>query len=160
MQTLREFPDDSYLSFDSGSFDEWCVYYIDKNGKEPPRDIDYFSKLVMYAKKYGNDVIYADFVGLYDKTGKNVDETAWEYINDIILKFDESDRLEINKLFSIIYMAMISEENKENTRLGKRIKRLGIYKLLIEQKDVTTAANFMRGMSWRDINILCSLYGF
>ena len=57
-------------------------------------------------------------------------------------------------------MAMIAEERKQYTRLGKRIKRLGIYKLLIEKSNIYEAANFMRGMNWKDIDELCKNRGF
>ena len=66
----------------------------------------------------------------------------------------------IDVIFSILYMAMIAEERKKNTRLGKRIKRLGIHKLLIEKSNVLDAANFMRGMGWREIDSLCRARGF
>ena len=70
------------------------------------------------------------------------------------------DALLVDVIFSILYMAMIAEEQKANTRLGKRIKRLGIYKLLIENRSVYEAANFMRGMGWREIAKLCEERGF
>ncbi len=54
----------------------------------------------------------------------------------------------------------IAEERKAGTRLGKRIKRLGIHMLLIENTPVQEAANFMRGMRWRDIARLCEERGF
>ena len=55
---------------------------------------------------------------------------------------------------------MIAEENKKNTKLGKRIKRLGIYELLYGEKNVEYATNFMKGMNWRDIEQLCKEKGF
>jgi len=55
---------------------------------------------------------------------------------------------------------MIAEERKANTRLGKRIKRLGIHALLMESVSVANAANFMRGMGWREIDRLCRERGF
>lgn len=55
---------------------------------------------------------------------------------------------------------MISEENYPNTKLGKRIKRLGIYEMLYSQRTVYDAANFMRGMSWKEIERLCEERGF
>lgn len=55
---------------------------------------------------------------------------------------------------------MIAEKRKQYTRLGKRIKRLGIYKLLIEKSNIYEAANFMRGMNWKDIDKLCKNRGF
>lgn len=63
-------------------------------------------------------------------------------------------------MFTILYMAMIAEEKKEHTKLGKRIKRLGVHKLLIEGVPVNEAANFMRGMGWREIDKMCSKFGF
>ena len=66
----------------------------------------------------------------------------------------------MEKILSILYMAMIAEEKKEYTRLGKRIKRLGIHKLLLEDSSVKDAANFMRGMNWRQIAKLCEDRGF
>ena len=57
-------------------------------------------------------------------------------------------------------MGMLAEENKAFTRLGKRIKRLGMHKLLIENETVADAANFMRGMGWRQIDAMCKERGF
>ena len=68
--------------------------------------------------------------------------------------------LEFSKIFSILYMGMLAEENKAHTRLGKRIKRLGMHKLLIENESVDTAANFMRKMKWYEIDSLCRSRGF
>lgn len=55
---------------------------------------------------------------------------------------------------------MISEEQKENTRLGKKIKYLGIHVLLKENKDIEETVNFRHGMGWRDILALCVARGF
>jgi hypothetical protein len=55
---------------------------------------------------------------------------------------------------------MLAEEKKAGTRLGKRIKRLGVHKLLIEKRTVDEAANFMRGMNWRTIDTMCKERGF
>ena len=63
-------------------------------------------------------------------------------------------------IFSILYLAMISEENKKNTKLGKRIKRLGIYSLLKENKSVEESATFMKKMKWREIDKMCIERGF
>ena len=55
---------------------------------------------------------------------------------------------------------MIAEENKAFTRLGRRIKRLGVYGLLLEDMSVEHAADFTRGMRWKDIAAMCSERGF
>ena len=68
--------------------------------------------------------------------------------------------LKFAKVFSILYMGMVAEENKRFTRLGKRIKRLGMHMLLVERQDVDYAANFMRNMKWREIDVMCRERGF
>ena len=57
-------------------------------------------------------------------------------------------------------MAMIAEEQKQFTRLGKRIKCLGIHMLLFEEKSVHEEANLTLDMGWRDIAALCDERGF
>ena len=96
---------------------------------------------------------------VYNLTGKEVEQPALAEISRISASYGR-DALDVDVIFSILYMAMIAEERKKYTRLGKRIKRLGIYKLLIEKRSVYEAANFMRGMGWRDIDALCRERGF
>ena len=159
-QLIKSFVDGSYLEYDRGSFDDWCVYLTKSNGiRRPPRDVDYFNQLKHFTGKYGVDRIYNDYVRVYDLTGKQVEASALSNITAIASSYG-NDALEIDVIFSILYMAMIAEERKKFTRLGKRIKRLGIYKLLIENRSVGEAANFMRGMGWRDIDYLCRERGF
>ena len=159
-QIIKAFQDGSVLEYDRGKFDEWCVYLTRPSGvRRPPRDIDYFIQLKQLAEKYGINKVYGDYTCVYDLTGKTVSQEALRRISVIADSYEE-DALLVDIIFSILYMAMISEEQKANTRLGKRIKRLGIYKLLNENKSVHEAANFMRGMGWRDIAKLCEERGF
>ena len=58
------------------------------------------------------------------------------------------------------YDLCICLDSADEKRLGKRIKRLGIHELLVEGKSVSDAANFMRGMGWREIDSICRGYGF
>ena len=157
---IKEFNDGSYLEYDRGSFDDWCVYLTKTDGtRKPPRDIDYFQQLKNLSNTYGSDRVYDDYVKVYELTGKSVDDNVLNEISEISNKYGE-DSLEVDIIFSILYMAMIAEENKAFTKLGKRIKRLGIYKLLIENNSVQQSANFMRGMGWREISDLCNERGF
>ena len=159
-QMIKKFADGSFLEYDRGSFDDWCVYFTQPSGsRRPPRDTDYFSALKSYAAKYGVQKIYNDYVLVYELTGKRVEAESLRQITEISRWYDQ-DALQIDIIFSILYMAMIAEEQKKNTRLGKRIKRLGIYVLLIENKTVSEAANFMRGMGWKEIDGLCRQRGF
>ena len=160
-QVIKIFSDGSFLEYDHGSFDDWCVYITKLDGsRRPPRDMDYFIQLKVLEHVYGVDKVYGDYVEVYNITGKEVCESGLDFITKIAETYAPEDALLVDTIFSILYMAMIAEERKSNTRLGKRIKRLGIYKLLIENKSVVESANFMRGMGWRDIDALCRVRGF
>lgn len=53
-QLIKHFPDGSFLEYDRGGFDDWCVYLTDASGKrKPPRDIDYFAQLRSLAERFG-----------------------------------------------------------------------------------------------------------
>ena len=159
-QLIKEFENGTFLEYDRGGFDDWCVYFTDTNGtRKPPRDVDYFKQLTELAEKYSVEKVYTDYVQVYNLTGKEVEQPALAEISRISASYGR-DALDVDVIFSILYMAMIAEERKKYTRLGKRIKRLGIYKLLIEKRSVYEAANFMRGLGWRDIDALCRERGF
>jgi hypothetical protein len=72
----------------------------------------------------------------------------------------QEDRQKVEILFTILYAAFISEENKATTKLGKRIKFLGIHQILIEGISPEIAAHFSRGMPWQNISELCKNRGF
>lgn len=55
---------------------------------------------------------------------------------------------------------MVAEENKLGTKLGKRIKRLGIHQVLYDRYSPAAAASFSRGLSWTRIDNECKLRGF
>ena len=152
--------DGSYLCYDRGQFDKWCVYKIDENGlSEAPKDIDYFNDLYKYAKIFGNVKIYNDFVIIYDMTTNIFESNVVEDIKNLSSEYGKfSD--EIFRIFSTLYMVMISEQNKKNTKLGKRIKRLGVYFLLVKKEKPEYCANFMRGKPWRELVKLCLEGGF
>ena len=139
---------------------KWRVYLSFPNGKRrPPRDVDYFSDLKRLSEKYGTDQVYQNYVFVYNMTKKNVSDEVLNAISQLAAMYS-IDSLQVDKILSILYLAMIAEEQKQNTRLGKRIKRLGIYALLIEDRTVRESANFMRGMGWREIDTLCEARGF
>lgn len=161
MKKIKEFKDGSYLEYNRGRIDNWCVYYIDSERDiRAPRDTDYFEDIYNFSLKYGVDKVYSDYVKIYDKTEKTVNEEVLEDISQIANEYEEQDALEIDVMFSILYLAMISEENKEFSKLGKRIKRLGIYSLLKENKSLEESTTFMIGMPWQEISKLCNERGF
>lgn len=157
---VKQFDDGSYLEYASGKFDAWCVYMVNpaKKFRAPPLDTQYFTFLQNQADTFG-DKVYADFVSIYDATGKEVEQSVLSLIEQIAATYGDK-AVEFSKIYTILYMAMIAEERKAFTRLGKRIKRLGVHKLLIEKVNVNEAANFMRGMGWRQIDAMCKERGF
>lgn len=158
---VREFSDGSYLEYADGKFDQWCVYMVNpaKDFRRPPLDVDYFGFLQGQAKVFGGKRIYEDFTLIYNKTGKVLEQSVLDFIDSVAASYGTMT-LEFSKIYTILYMGMLAEENKAYTRLGKRIKRLGMHKLLIENESVDSAANFMRHMKWRQIDALCKERGF
>ena len=96
---------------------------------------------------------------VYNWTGKQPSQDVLNRISTLSASYGDN-ALAVDVVFTILYMAMIAEERKAYTKLGKRIKRLGIHALLIENVPVNSAANFMRGMGWREIDNLCRQRGF
>lgn len=161
MRKIKEFIDSSYLAYSTGNFDNWCVYIVKSDGEATiPLDTDYFQQIYELSLIYGVDKVYGDFVNIYDSTDKDIDEAVLQKITECSLSYGYHQSISVDKLFTTIYMTMISEENYPNTKLGKRIKRLGIYEMLYSQRTVYDAANFMKGMSWKEIDRLCEERGF
>lgn len=161
IKQIKQFIDGSSLAFAQGRFDNWCVYMIENDGKYfAPLDVDYFHQINDLSLTYGIDKIYSDFVKIYDSTDKKVNDEILQEITKYSKTYEKNKILNIDKLFTILYMTLVSEENCRNTRLGKRIKRLGIYEMLYSGRTVEDAANFMRGMSWKEIDALCKERGF
>ena len=157
---IRTFSNGQSLEYDWGGFDLWCTFIRNIDGtRKPPRDIDYFSNLAELGKIHGSQRIYSDIRKIYVLTEKEVEVKVLDYISLVSEEYKE-DRLKIEILFSILYAAFIAEENKANTKLGKRIKLLGIHQILIEGITPEIAASFSRGMTWQNISKLCDEKGF
>lgn len=156
---IKEFPDGSFLEYDRGKIDSWCVYMTNPDGvRRPPLDRDYFNELKALADEYGAERVYGDFVDIYDLTTRNIDNNVLMHITQMAATY--GDPLEVDKLFTTFYMAMTSEENYPNTRLGRKIKRLAAYEILFGGRDVDDAVVFMKRMGWREIDALCCERGF
>jgi hypothetical protein len=157
---VSKLPDGSSVEFDRGKFDGWCVY-LTRPGKlkYAPKDTEYFETFRMLGKVFGNQKVYKDFILIYELTTKNFENKVIQAIigiSDDYVKFKD----EICVWFTVIYAGMIAEENKENTVLKKRIKRLGMHQLLVENKEPEFAANFSRGKTWKEIDKVCKEKGF
>jgi hypothetical protein len=147
--------------FDQGGFDQWCVYIVESNGsRTPPHDTAYFADLKKISQYYPNNKTYEDFVRIYDQTTKQIDENVLTLIDRIVDTYSVEHQTIIEQWFVAIYGGMIAEENKAGAILKKRIKRLGIYQVLVLNMSPNDAANFSRGKKVAELSPLMKSYGF
>ncbi len=157
---INKFSNGGFIEFDSGCFDKWCVFVTKPGGERfAPTDINYFLRLNTLGEKYGHQKIYDDFVVIFNRTKKNIDPNIFELISALSKSYN-SDSLEMEIWLNVLYAGMIAEENKENAILKKRIKRLGMYQVLIENIPPEKAAVFSKGKKWRELDELMQLKGF
>lgn len=157
---LNQFSNGGTVEFDTGSFDEWCVYITRPNGERfAPSDVQYFSRLKKLGKKHGPWKIYDDFVIIFNRTSVKPDSEVLKIIT-LLSGFYGSDSLEMEIWLNVLYAGMIAEENKENAVLGKRIKRLGMHQVLLDEMSPETASVFSKGKKWRELDKLMKQKGF
>lgn len=152
-----------WLEFARGNFDDWCIYLCRNNNgtleRIPPRDKDYFKRLQMYAQHIGPQRMYEDFVRVYDISGTQCTNEGFNYIKQLSAYYGDYSLMVAVDL-SILYMGMVAENNKKNAVLGKRIKRLGVHQVLLENYHPEVAANFSRGKKVPELRALCETRGF
>jgi ribosomal protein S17E len=148
------------VEFGWGSFDEWCVF-LTRPGtpKYAPKDTEYFALLKNKGNRFGHAKIYNDFISYYNQTTKDIDNTILDLITTLSNDYEEEAE-EIDIWFTVIYAGMIAEENKANAILKKRIKRLGMHQVLLENYDPELAANFSKGKKWQELDKVMREKGF
>lgn len=157
---IYQFSNGGSIEFDKGNFDNWCVYVTKPNGERfAPKDTQYFSRFKKLGKIYGHEKIYDDFVVIYNRTTRKINPNVLQLIASLS-SFYKADSLEMEIWFNVLYAGMVAEENKENTILKKRIKRLGIYQLLIDQISPEEAAIFSKGKKWQELDKIMKSKGF
>jgi len=145
------------LSFTRGKFDEWCVHVSGHYLPQYPKDEWYFMKLKDY-KESLNDLVYEDFKYVYLATTKELDEKIFESIKKLSKNYPNPDEAEA--VFSVLYMTMLAEENKQGAILRKRIKRLGVHQVLVENMTPKKAASFSKGKPAIELAKECWTRGF
>jgi len=158
---IKELKNNRKVVFGSGRFDDWCVYVVEANGiSNAPLDVTYFYELNIISLKYPNQKVYNDFVQIYNRTDKFINKDVLTIIDTITCTYEDDDKEKIEQWFTVIYAGMIGEENKANAILKKRIKRLGMYQVLILNMPAAQAAKFSYGKKWRELDQLMRPYGF
>ncbi|MBU2491293.1 MAG: hypothetical protein KJ571_01610 [Bacteroidetes bacterium] len=151
---IKTFSDNSVLEFDKGKFDNFCVYLTQPNiPRYAPKDAQYFDRLQQLGKVHSSKKLYQDFLQIYNATNGKIETKVLNLITTISQNYG-NDSLEIDKLLTTIYAGMVAEENKAFTKLGKRIKNLGVYQVLIDSLPFNTAANFSKGKKWRELDAI------
>lgn len=147
--------------FDTGKFDDWCVYVVERNGyKKAPHDETYFSDLCNIKSKYAGHKVYDDFVRIYERTTGKIDPAVLSLIDELVTSYLQEDRILVEQWFTVIYAGMIAEENKVNAVLKKRIKRLGMHQVLILDIPAVEAARFSKGKKWNELDAIMKPLGF
>ena len=172
---IFELPNNTDIVFGEGKFDAFIVCVKSYNAltavleansnvfKFCPPDTQYFKSFKSLNKPHE---VWEDFMKIYKLVEADWENTTFK-VNNVINKivrnteiYPKTRREVFRKAWCVIYAAMVAEENKERTRLGKRIKALGMHQLLIEDYSVENAANCSRGMKWRELDKLCKQRGF
>ncbi len=158
---IKHLQNNRLVVFDNGKFDNWCVYVVESNGsKKAPFDETYFNDLYLISHKYPNDKVYNDFVMIYENTTRTIDQDVLAMIDNLVATYHNEDKIIVEQWFTVIYAGMISEENKENAILKKRVKRLGMYQVLILKMPAHVAAKYSIGKKWRDLDAMMKPLGF
>ena len=158
---IKRISKDLEIVFDDGKFDQWCVYVKDKNGKIPPLDTEYFDFFIELGKKYTNEKVYEDFVKIYNFVSNRVEKKVTDLIIDISKKnYKEDISKDVAINFTVVYAGMVAERNKRYAVLKERIKRLGMYQILVLKHTSRDAANFSKGKKAKDLDVICKEYGF
>jgi hypothetical protein len=148
---LHETRNGCLVEFGQGSFDDWCVYLTRPGSRKyAPRDPEYFEFLRRCALTHSTENVYRAFLAVFAVASRTPNPKAITIIQTESLAFAaESDEMEV--WLSVMWGGMIAEENKAFSRLGKRIKHLGVHQVLVQGLPVLEAANWSRGKKWRDI---------
>lgn len=157
---ISETKSGNIISFGRGRFDEWCVY-LTRKGKNPyaPRDPEYFTYFRNLAARHSPDLVYGLFVSVYSRTGRKLETSVIELIRARSQQF-AADAEEIETWLTVIYAGMVAEENKAFSRLGKRIKHLGMHQVLKQGFPPDVAAVWSKGKKWPEISEECKKHGF
>lgn len=162
--TYRNDGDKVILYFGQGKFDDWCIYVssVNKKWMRFPTDEWYFEIVKSWTEFRSPEDIYADFVRVYDMTTAGAKYADTKPVIEVIknLSWNYKDFFEATVIFTILYMGMIAEENKDGAILKKRIKRLGMHQILIDGVAPKIAAHFSRGKPVTELVIECHTRGF
>ena len=105
--------------------------------------------------------MYEDFIKIYNLVSYRIEKKVTDLIVNIAKKdYKEEISKNVAINFTVVYAGMVAEKNKSFAVLKERIKRLGMYQILVLNYSAGDAANFSKGKRAKDLDILCKRYGF
>lgn len=156
---IMAFPDERLIWFQNGVFNEWYIGtdpFPEPEGTPPNETLNFdkdeqmLDRLLKLQKEYGI-VVLSHLWSIYGvvrtrDAGLPVPtvQEDWDLIMDWAKSYEEEDVDRVAHLFGYVYYAMVSEENYEDTLLGKKLKMLGIYQTLVEGLSPQKAACWSR----------------
>lgn len=99
-------------------------------------------------------------MAIYRLTSNKIEHNVLLLIDQISDSYNGDERILFEKWYTVIYACMVAEENKDFAMLKKRIKRLGMYQLLIDKYSVSAAVNFSKGKKWKELDKIMKEKGF
>jgi hypothetical protein len=164
MREITTLSDGSKIYYDKGDIDHWRVTYISSNGsfKTNYKDATVFKYFNEIARGTSNETVYKDLLKIHNDTEKEFDKSVVSKIKQITLTYPSALRNKVEQFYTLFYYMMVSEENKANTRTGKKIKMHGVNHLLINNRTPEEAAKIAYGYKGKADELLreCEEMGF
>ena len=158
---IHSFRTGDYLVYFHHKFDDFCVALIKDGQVDIPQDKEYFKTIKRLGRTLGEKRTYSLFLRVWLLVSKGMtapNEAHWDYIEKWTWEYlgERTDLFDITfETMCILYVAMISEENHlygvHLPPLGKDVKKIGIYQVLMEDFSPSAAADYTKKMAWRDM---------
>ena len=142
------------IYFSEGSFDSYCVYVneVPNMFRHAMKDSEYFKWILYLSRCYGVIQVWDDFCKIYDivDMDSNAKPDAKKAMATAI-EIDSHYTEETIKWWLVFYMTMVAECKKKYAIIKKKIKKLGVYNVLIDEWDIDYVTTYMVNMDWRDL---------
>ena len=164
IENARDFTPMSFnqlIFFGKGRIDDWGAWMAVPTQEgyycALPSDKYYFGIVDSMVKIYGQYPVFLDFVRIFVLAGKTIDPKVVNEIRQMATRYSDNENWALNMMLHVYY-GMVAEENKENTKIGKQIKMLGLYDIIFNGKSVEDAACCNIGRDWGSIKAEADFY--
>ena len=156
---INQFRNGGTIEFDPDSDGSPGLLITRPDGQQiVPNNLQCLSRLKKLGKIHGANCIYDDYVVIYNRSGIDIDPDVFQIIS-LLGNHYGADALELEVWFNMLYTSMVAEE-KKNGGAGKRMKRLWMHHVLIDDLEPAVAINFSKGILWHNLDRLMKAKGF